>query len=35
QYGEHRGNTAVKVEDLTEIFEPENSEIKNAIAKHK
>ena len=35
QYGEHHGNTAVKVEDLIEIFEPENSEIKNAIAKHK
>ena len=32
QYGEHQGNTAVKVEDIIEIYDPENEEIKSAIA---
>ena len=32
QYGEYQGNTAVKVEDLMEIYDPENADIKNAIA---
>jgi len=31
QYGEHQGNTAVKVEELVEIYDPENEDIKNAI----
>lgn len=34
QYGEYQGNTAVKVEDIIEIYDPENLEIKNAIAHH-
>ena len=32
QYGEHQGNTAVKVEEIVEIYDPENVEIKSAIA---
>ncbi len=31
QYGEHQGNAAVKVEEVVEIYDPENEEIKNAI----
>ena len=31
QYGEYQGNTAVKVEDLMEIYDPENTDIKKAI----
>ena len=31
QFGEHQGNTAVKVEDVIEIYDPENEDIKNAI----
>ncbi len=31
QYGAHQGNAAVKIEDIVEIFDPENSDIKNAI----
>jgi len=31
QYGEHQGNTAVKVEDIVEIYDPENEDIKSAI----
>ena len=31
QYGEHQGNAAVKVEEIVEIYDPENEEIKNAI----
>jgi len=31
QYGEYQGNAAVKVEEIVEIFDPENSDIKNAI----
>jgi flagellar motor switch protein FliM len=31
QYGVHQGNTAVKVEEIVEIYDPENEEIKNAI----
>lgn len=31
QYGVHHGNAAVKIEDIVEIFDPENSDIKNAI----
>ncbi len=31
QFGEHGGNTAVKVEDFAEIFDPEDSTIKDAI----
>lgn len=31
QYGEHQGYTAVKVEELVEIYDPENEDIKNAI----
>ena len=32
QYGEHQGNTAVKVEEIVEIYDPENEDIKSAIA---
>ncbi len=32
QYGEHQGNTAVKVEDIVEVFDPENEDIKSAIS---
>ena len=32
QYGEHQGNTAVKVEDIVEIYDPENEDIKSAMA---
>jgi len=32
QYGEHQGNTAVKVEEIVEIYDPENEGIKSAIA---
>ena len=32
QYGEHQGNTAIKVEEIVEIYDPENEEIKSAIA---
>ena len=31
QYGEYQGNAAVKVDEIVEIFDPENSDIKNAI----
>jgi flagellar motor switch protein FliM len=31
QYGSHQGNAAVKIEDIVEIFDPENSNIKSAI----
>ena len=31
QYGEHQGNAAVKVEEIVEIYDPENEDIKNAI----
>jgi flagellar motor switch protein FliM len=31
QYGVHQGNAAVKIEDIVEIYDPENSDIKNAI----
>jgi len=34
QYGEHQGNAAVKVEEIVEIYDPENEDIKNAIAHH-
>ena len=34
QYGEHQGNAAVKVEDIVEIYDPENEDIKNAITHH-
>ncbi|MCP4875991.1 MAG: flagellar motor switch protein FliM [Gammaproteobacteria bacterium] len=32
QYGEHQGNTAIKVEEIVEIYDPENQDIKSAIA---
>ena len=32
QYGEYQGNTAVKVEEIVEVIDPENTEIKNAMA---
>ena len=32
QYGEHQGNAAVKVEQIIEIYDPENEQIKGAIA---
>lgn len=32
QYGEHGGNSAVKVEKFAEIYDPEDTQIKNAIA---
>lgn len=32
QYGEHQGNTAVKVEAIVKIYDPENEDIKSAIA---
>ncbi len=32
QYGEHQGASAVKVEEIVEIYDPENEDIKNAIA---
>jgi len=32
QYGEHQGNTAVKVEEIVEVYDPENEDIKSAIA---
>lgn len=32
QYGEHGGNSAVKVENFAEIYDPEDTHIKNAIA---
>ena len=31
QYGVHQGNAAVKIEDIVEIYDPENLDIKNAI----
>ena len=31
QYGEHQGNAAIKVEDVIEIYDPDNDDIKNAI----
>ena len=34
QYGEHQGNAAVKVEEIVEIYDPENEDIKNAITHH-
>ena len=34
QYGEHQGNAAVKVEEVVEIYDPENEDIKNAITHH-
>jgi flagellar motor switch protein FliM len=30
QYGVHEGNAAVKIESIVEIYDPENSDIKNA-----
>ncbi len=35
QYGEYQGSTAVKVEEIVEIYDPENLDIKNALAKQK
>ncbi len=32
QYGEHQGASAVKVEEIVEIYDPENEDIKSAIA---
>jgi len=32
QYGEHQGNAAVKVEEIVEIHDPENSNLKNAFS---
>ena len=32
QFGEHQGNAAVKVEEIVEIYDPENEQIKSAIA---
>ena len=34
QYGEHQGHAAVKVDEIVEIYDPENEEIKNAITQH-
>ncbi len=34
QFGEHEGNAAVKVEDVMEIYDPEDADIKSAIAQH-
>jgi len=31
QYGEFQGNAAVQIEEIVEIFDPENADIKNAI----
>lgn len=31
QYGEYQGNSAVKIEEIVEVFNPENADIKNAI----
>ncbi|MDH3634223.1 MAG: flagellar motor switch protein FliM [Gammaproteobacteria bacterium] len=31
QFGEHQGNAAIKVEDVIEIYDPDNEDIKNAI----
>ncbi len=31
QYGEYQGNAAVKIDEIVEIFDPENADIKNAI----
>ena len=31
QYGVHKGNAAVKIEDIIEIYDPENADIKDAI----
>ena len=31
QYGEHQGAAAIKVEEIVEIYDPENEDIKNAI----
>lgn len=31
QYGEHQGHAAIKVDEVVEIFDPKNSNIKNAI----
>ena len=31
QYGEYQGSTAVKVEDIVEIYQPENQDLKNAL----
>jgi len=31
KYGVHQGNAAVKIENIVEIYDPENSDIKNAI----
>ena len=31
QFGEHQGNAAIKVEEVVEIYDPENEDIKNAI----
>ncbi len=31
QFGEHQGNTAVKVEEVLAIYDPENADIKSAI----
>lgn len=32
QFGEHQGAASVKVEEIVEIYDPENEDIKNAIA---
>ncbi len=31
QYGQFQGNAAVKIDEIVEIFDPENADIKNAI----
>ena len=31
QYGEYQGNAAVKIENIIEIYDPENASIKNAL----
>ena len=35
QYGVHQGNAAVKIESIVEIYDPENSGIKNATVVNK
>lgn len=31
QYGEYQGNAAIKIDEIVEVFDPENADIKNAI----
>jgi len=31
QYGEYQGNAAVKIDEIVEVYDPENTDIKNAI----